>query len=387
MTVLLLMIIYLAFISLGLPDSLLGVAWPAIRSDWNLPLDAAGIVSFVAIGFTVLSSLLNGKVIRKVGTGRLTFISCVMTAGALLAISVSPSFIFMVLLAIPLGLGGGSVDAGLNSYVASHFKSHHMNWLHSFWGVGATLGPVIMGSYLLNATWREGYQSIAIIQFVLAAILLLSLPLWKMHKGTVNKEADPEHMEPDKDVLKKKGLFFSIATFLFYVAVEMSVGLWGASYLVQIKGLEVNEAARWIALYFGGITVGRMLAGFISFKLNNRQMIRSGVLLSFIGAVLLLLPVPTPVLMAAFVLMGLGFAPIFPGMIHETPTRFGKNNSGTIIGFQMAASYSGSAVIPPLFGVFGRAFGMQIFPPYAVIMIILVFICSETVTLKTRKTA
>ncbi len=386
MTLLLLIIIYLAFISLGLPDSLLGVSWPAIRSDWGLPLDAAGIISIVTIGFTVLSSLLNGKITSRISTGKLTFISCLMTGSALLAISFSPSFIVMILLSIPLGFGAGSVDAGLNNYVASHFKSHHMNWLHSFWGVGATLGPVIMGAYLLKSTWRDGYQTIAVFQLILAAVLLISLPLWRMHKGTVAKEHDPENMKADPDVLRKKGLIFSIATFLFYVAAEMSVGLWGASYLVQIRGLDISEAARWIALYFGGITLGRMIAGFISFKLNNRQMIRLGLLISLTGAIMILLPLPKPLLMAAFVMVGLGFAPIFPAMIHETPVRFGRNNSGTIIGFQMAASYSGSAIIPPLFGVFGRAFGMEIFPPYLLLMIVAVLVASELVTQKTRTT-
>ncbi len=384
MTVLLLIIIYLAFISLGLPDSLLGVSWPAIRSDWGLPLDAAGIISIVTIGFTVLSSLLNGKITSKISTGKLTFISCLMTGSALLAISYSPSFIVMVLLSIPLGFGAGSVDAGLNNYIASHFKSHHMNWLHSFWGIGATLGPIIMGTYLLKSTWRDGYQTIAIFQLILAFVLLISLPLWRLHKGNVTAAQNPENMKADPDVLKKKGLAFSIATFLFYVAAEMSVGLWGASYLVQIRNLEVSLAASWIALYFGGITVGRMIAGFISFKLNNRQMIRLGLTISLLGAIMILLPLPDAFIMAAFIMVGLGFAPVFPGMIHETPIRFGRNNSGTIIGFQMAASYSGSAVIPPLFGVFGKTFGMGIFPPYLLGMIIAVIVASELVSIKTR---
>lgn len=387
MVTLLLIVIYLAFISLGLPDSLLGVAWPAIQQDWNLPLDAAGLISVVSIGFTVLSSLLNGHIVKKIGTGKLTFISGLMTGCALLGISFAPSFIWIIFLAIPLGFGGGSVDASLNNYVASHFKSHHMNWLHSFWGVGATIGPIIMGSYLLDKSWQQGYRTIAYIQILLAGILLLSLPLWAKHKDNTiaANNGVEEILEPDKHILQKKGIIFALGTFVFYVAVEMSVGLWGSSYLVQIKNISVDTAAKWIALYYGGITFGRFISGFISFKLNNIQMIRYGTLISLIGGIILILPVPNFLLMTSFVLIGMGFAPIFPGMIHETPTRFGKNNSAVIIGYQMAAAYSGSAIIPPLLGVLGRRISMNVFPLFVLLTILMVLIFSEILTVKTVK--
>jgi len=387
MTIILLFIIYLAFISLGLPDSLLGVSWPAIRAQWDLPLDAAGLVSLITIGFTVLSSLLNGHIVRKIGTGKLTFISCLMTGGALFGISLAPSYFWVLLLVIPLGFGAGSVDAALNTYVATHFKSHHMNWLHSFWGVGATAGPIIMGNYLLHATWREGYKSIAIIQLLLAFVLFFSLPLWQKHKShTMSNLSEEElNIEPDKNIMQKKGLVFALITFSFYVSVEMSVGLWGSSYLVQIRNISINTSATWIALYFGGITAGRFISGFISYKLNNKQMIRYGILISIIGGVLIQLPLPDFMLMSAFVLIGLGFAPVFPAMIHETPVRFGKHNSGVIIGYQMAAAYLGSAILPPLFGVIARHIGMEVFPPFVLITTILVLVFSELLTLKTKK--
>lgn len=379
-TVLLLAIIYLAFISLGLPDSLLGVAWPAMRGEFGLPLDAAGIIAAVTIGMTVLSSLANGYIIRKIGTAKLTFISCLLTGGALLGISLAPTFWWIIPMTLPLGFGAGSVDAGLNNYVAHHFKAHHMNWLHSFWGLGATAGPIIMGSYLMDATWRDGYRTIAMIQLVLAFILFLSLPLWRRHEASTDGQEANHVMtsDPDKHPLRIKGVPFALATFIFYVAAEMSMGLWGSSYLVQVKGIAISTAATWIAMYFGGITLGRFLSGFISFKLNNQQMIRMGIFISLIGATLILLPLANIFLMSGFVLIGMGFAPIFPAMIHETPSNFGKNNSGVIIGFQMAAAYSGSAVLPPLSGILYRNISMGLFPIIILVLILLILASTET---------
>ena len=389
LTVFLLIIIYLAFISLGLPDSLLRVSWPAMRMEFGLPLDPAGIISSVTIGITVVSSLANGYIIRRIGTGKLTFLSCLMTCGALLGIAFVPSFWWLILLALPLGFGAGSVDAGLNNYVAHHFKAHHMNWLHSFWGVGATVGPVIMGSYLMNATWRDGYKTIAMIQLGLALILLVTLPLWKKHAQSDEALEVAETMaaKPDTKPLRIKGVPFALTVFIFYVAAEMSVGLWGSSYLVQVKNIDVGVAARWIAMYFGGITTGRFIAGFVSFRLSNRQMIRYGTLISLTGAVAILLPLPDPMLMAAFVIIGMGFAPIFPSMIHETPENFGKNNAGVIIGFQMAAAYSGSAVLPPLSGILYRNVSMGLFPVFIVVFVGVILIATEYLNRVTKKAA
>ncbi|WP_105615333.1 MFS transporter [Vallitalea okinawensis] len=390
-TIILLIIIYLAFISLGLPDSLLGVTWPAMQIEWGMPLDAAGLIAMLTTGSTILSSFLSGHIINKFETGKVTFISCMMTGGALLGISFAPSYFWLLVLAIPLGLGAGSVDTALNNYVALHYKAHHMNWLHSFWGVGATLGPLIMAQTLLmTSSWRLGYQRIASFQLILAFILLLSLPLWTKHKTLFEKvkEADdspPEEKSKEKHVYKIKGVKHALLTFLFYVAVELSIGLWGSSFLVEMKSLSIEVAASWIAMYYGGITLGRFISGFVSFRLTNIQMIRIGILIALFGSVLLLLPLPNFILMVAFVLIGLGLAPIFPAMIHETPTRFGKNHSQIIIGYQMGFGYIGSAILPPLFGVVVRNTSMVIFPFYIAACILIMLFCSERLTTLTKK--
>ena len=386
-TIVLLVIIYLAFISLGLPDSLLGVAWPAIRAEWGMPLDAAGLVAMLAVGNTIISSFLSGHIIKKLGTGKIVFISCVMTGTALMGISFAPSYAWLLLLAIPLGFGGGSVDAALNNYVALNFKARHMNWLHSFWGVGATLGPVIMSQALTYASWRSGYRTISVIQLSLSVILLLSLPLWYKRKSPSGQAATTEIDETrgQKRVLKIRGVKYSLLTFLFYCAGELSVGLWGSSFLVQVKNLPVEMAASWVAMYYGGITLGRFISGFVSFRFSNTQMIRAGINLALAGTVLLFLPLPNFMLAGSFILIGLGFSPVFPSMIHETPTRFGKNSSQVIIGYQMAFGYMGSAFLPPLLGIVLKVTGMVALPFFLLSFILVMLLCSERLVFLTGK--
>jgi fucose permease len=338
-TTVVLILIYFAFISLGLPDSLLGVSWPAMQTEWGMPLDAAGLIAFVLTANTIVSSLLSSRIIKKIGTGKVTFLSCLLT-GALFGISFSPSYLWLLILAVPLGFGAGSVDVALNNYVALHFKAFHMNWLHSFWGLGATIGPLIMAQSLLHtSSWRSGYRIISIIQLGLAMLLFLSLPLWIKHGRLMQKknihEPETADKHAERHVLKIKGVPYALATFLLYCGAELSVGLWGSSYLVKVRDIPVETAALWIALYYGGITVGRFLSGFISLKLTNTQMIRSGIIVAFSGIVLLFWSLPDIVLMAAFILIGVGFSPIFPAMIHETPNRFGKQKSQEVIGYQM----------------------------------------------------
>jgi fucose permease len=381
-TLFLLLIIYLAFISLGLPDSLLGVAWPLIREQWELPLDYAGMISIVTIGSTILSSLFSGRIIARFGTGKVTFISCLMTGGALLGFSVAPSFVWLFFFAIPLGFGAGSVDTALNNYVSLHFKSHHMNWLHSFWGIGATIGPLIMGQFLIRSTWQSGYRFIGSIQMVLAFILLISLPLWKLHHA--HTTATQEHIEPNRTLtfiqkIRIKGVPYALLAFLFYVTAEAAVGLWGSSYLVQVKNVSVGLAATWVAMYYGGITIGRVISGFISFKLSNQQLVFYGIIVSLIGVLLMFLPVPHWIIPIALILIGLGFAPIFPSLIHETPERFGKELSQDIIGYQIAAAYLGGATLPPLFGVIAKHTSMGLFPLF--ILLCLIFILINTTKL------
>ncbi|MDK2952362.1 MAG: hypothetical protein PWQ77_2027 [Kosmotogales bacterium] len=389
-TVFLLALIYLAFISLGLPDSLIGVTWPAIRAEWGMPLDAAGLITIIVSGNTIISTLMSGYLIKKIGTGKITYISCFLTGGALLGFSFSQSYFWLIILAIPLGFGAGSVDAALNNYVALHFKAHHMNWLHSFWGIGATLGPLIVSATISKTeSWRSGFRVISIIQLSLAVVLLFSYPLWNMHQKQIDieeKKKDKDQGDIDKNTEKKKKKIFrirgvkaAIATFIFYVATELSVGLWGSSFLVHVKNISIETAATWIAMYYGGITLGRFISGFVSFKLKNTQMIRIGILMALTGTVLFSLPLPDFMLFICLILMGLGLAPIFPSMLHETPRRFGKEYSQTIIGYQMGFGYIGSTFLPPLVGVILENTTMTLFPFFLIAFIILMLFFSESI--------
>jgi len=376
-TVLLLSLIYLAFISLGLPDSILGVAFPVFQAEWNLPLGAGGIINMVVIGGTIISSLTSGWILEKIGTGKVALISCLLTGTALLGFSISPTFLWLILLAVPLGLGGGAVDTALNNYVALHFKAHHMNWLHSFWGVGATAGPVIMGAALvLTDSWRMGYRTISLIQLFLAAILMVSLPLWKKHKSLSEQrqvplndsgeKGDPKdhQKEPQKGmaVFKIPGVMAALVTLILYCAIESAAGLWGSSFLIRERGLSAEAGAFWMAMYYGGITAGRFFSGFLSFKFNNTQLIRMGTVMTFMGVVSLFFPLPMVLVGAAFTLIGLGLSPIFPTMLHETPRRFGKENSQRIIGLQMGFGYFGHAFLSPLLGVIMQFSGLSYLP-------------------------
>ncbi|UNJ81289.1 MFS transporter (plasmid) [Bacillus sp. CMF21] len=383
MTIFLLVIIYLAFISLGLPDSLLGVAWPVMQSDFGAPLDTAGFLFMTIAGGTIISSLVSGKVINRFGTSKVTVVSVLMTAGALLGFHFAPSIVWLVVCAIPLGLGAGAVDAGLNDYVATHYKAHHMSWLHCFWGVGATLGPIIMAQFISGqSSWRNGYFTIAGIQFVLVIILFLTLPLWnrvtKTSTITVNEERVDDH-EDAKDVkpLQIKGVKLALISFLFYCGVESTVGLWGSSFLVNVKELDAALAAQWVSLYYGGITIGRFITGFITFKIRNLTLIRMGQLIALVGAALLFLPLPSTFSLVGFIMIGLGLAPIFPCMLHETPTRFGKKHSQTIMGYQMAVAYTGSTLMPPLLGFIASHSTIGIFPFCIVVFVAAMLLSSE----------
>ncbi|MDM5224368.1 MFS transporter [Peribacillus sp. NJ11] len=397
MTTFLLVIIYLAFISLGLPDSLLGVAWPVMQSDYGAQLETAGLLFMTIAGGTIISSLASGTVLKRFGTGNVTFVSCLMTAGALLGFHFAPSLVWLIVCAIPLGLGAGSVDAGLNDYVATHYKAHHMSWLHCFWGVGATFGPIIMAQFISEQhSWRNGYFAISGIQFTLTVILLFTLPLWNRVKKnsniTLNEEpedskgvfynVDGKHVKP----LQIKGVKLALISFLFYCGVESTVGLWGSSFLVNVKELPVAVAAQWVSLYYAGITVGRFITGFITFKMSNRTLIRMGQILALSGAILLFLPLPSTFSLVGFIMVGLGLAPIFPCMLHETPTRFGKKHSQTIMGYQMAVAYTGSTFIPPLLGFIASHSTIGIFPFCIAVFVAAMLLSSEKLnTLLTKK--
>ncbi|MFH5780105.1 MFS transporter [Heyndrickxia oleronia] len=394
MATFLLVIIYLAFISLGLPDSLLGVAWPVMQSDFDAPLDTAGFLFMTIAGGTIISSLISGKILKRFGTGKVTLISCLLTACALLGFYFSPSIIWLFICAIPLGLGAGAVDAGLNNFVAIHYKAHHMSWLHCFWGVGATMGPLIIAQFISGQnSWRNGYFAISGIQFALVAILFLSLPLWnrviKNRNNTLKKDSDGEkYFEEDTKNLKPlqiKGVKLALISFLFYCAVESTVGLWGSSFLVNVKHLPAAVAAQWVSLYYGGITVGRFITGFITFKMNNATLIRLGQIIALIGAILLSLPFPSIFALIGMILVGLGLAPIFPCMLHETPTRFGKKQSQIIMGYQMAVAYTGSTFMPPLLGFLASHSTIGIFPLCILFFVTAMLLSSEKLNTYLKK--
>ncbi|MEH7309029.1 MFS transporter [Neobacillus drentensis] len=368
-----LLIIYMAFISLGLPDSLLGVSWAMMQSEFGAPLETAGLLFMTIAGGTIISSFASGTVLKRFGTGIVTFFSCLMTAGALLGFHFAPSIFWLFICAIPLGLGAGAVDAGLNNYVASHYKAHHMSWLHCFWGVGATLGPVIMAQFISGQhSWRNGYLTIAGLQFVLVVILFFTLPLWNKVGGNSNVNAtkdpdntnsawygaDPENQKP----LQIRGVKLALLSFLFYCGAEATMGLWGSSFLVNVKDLSIDVAAKWVSLYYAGITIGRLITGFITLKISNRTLIRMGQIIALVGAALLFLPLPSTFLLVGFIMVGLGLAPIFPCMLHETPARFGKEHSQTIMGYQMAVAYTGSTFLPPFLGFIAAHSTIGIFP-------------------------
>ncbi|MCE3201391.1 MFS transporter [Paenibacillus sonchi] len=387
-----LIIIYLAFISLGLPDSMIGAAWPMMRPDFGAPVDAAGLLSMIVVAGTIVSSLASSVVLNKLGTGKVTFISVAVTAFALLGFSYSPSILWLAVLSFPLGLGAGSIDAGLNNYVATHYKAHHMSWLHCFWGVGAMLGPIIMSRYIAAGdSWRQGFLTVSLIQFALVVLLFIALPLWKRAEpadqapdGQIQQEIISPQV-PGTGVLRIKGVKLALTTFLFYCGVEATLGLWGSSFLVNVKELSAATAAGWVSLYYGGITVGRLITGFVTFRFNNRQLIRTGILVSLLGALLLVLPLPAIFSLFGFILVGLGSAPIFPCMLHETPARFGKEHSQKIMGYQMAMAYTGGAFLPPMLGWIAARSSFMILPFMLVGYIIVMLISSEKINAVMKK--
>ncbi|TQI68920.1 MFS transporter [Clostridium sp. KNHs216] len=348
-------LIYLAFISLGLPDAVLGSSWPIMNVEFRVPVGNAGFVSIMISACTILSSLFSHRLIRRFGTGKVTVVSVALTAVALLGFSVSPSFLWLLACAVPLGLGAGAVDSGLNEFVAEHYEAKHMNWLHCFWGVGAMLGPALISVLALwGRTWRSGYFSISIIQFALVALLIFSLPMWKKFE---NPSAEPvEEIRQGKEkhslftMLRAKGSVFVMLSFLLNASMEASMMLWGASYLVKMKGILPESAAGWVSLFFLGVTVGRMVSGFVSMKLSNEALIHIGTIFLIVGFVFMILPLPALFAIGAFILVGLGLAPIYPSMLHQTPVYFGKENAQAVMGLQMSFAYTGNTLMAPLFG-------------------------------------
>ncbi len=377
MTVLLLAIIYMAFISLGLPDSLLGSAWPSMYQQLGSTATGAGTIAMIISIGTIVSSLNADRVIHKLGTGKVTMISVMMTAIALFGFSFCTSYWQLCLWAIPYGLGAGAVDSALNNYVALHFSSRHMSWLHCFWGIGATTGPFIMGQVLTKGmSWNTGYRVIGFIQVALTAVLIFSLPLWKTKD--IAEEEENRNVLSLKEAIHLKGAKQIMIAFMCYCGLEASTGLWAATWLVGTRGVSAERAATFASLFYLGITIGRAISGFISEKLGDQNMIRLGQGIVAAGILLLLLPLGETVSLLGLIFIGLGCAPIYPSIIHSTPDRFGKENSQSLVGLQMASAYVGSMFMPKLFGLLSDLIGVRIYPIYLAFFLVLMFFMTES---------
>ena len=379
---LLLALIYVSFISLGLPDSLLGSAWPQMQESLGVSLSLGGVISFLITASTILSSLMSHQVIQRFGTGAVTMCSVAMTALALFGFSLSNSFFALCLWAIPYGLGAGSVDAALNNFVALHCKAKHMSWLHCFWGIGATGGPYIMGLCLSRGMgWQAGYRTISFLQMALTLILLLSLPLWKKQELPLSGGETVRPQTPQwGKLLKRPGVKAALTAFFFYSALELTTGLWGSSYMVAVRGISPETAAKWISLFYLGITAGRFFSGFLTLRFSDDAMVRLGEGTAIVGILLILLPLHNLFLCLGLILTGLGCAPIYPSLLHATPQRFGKSLSQSLMGTQMAISYLGSTTMPPVSGFLSEKISMGLYP----ILLLVFALCMAILTEKGR---
>lgn len=374
---LLLAVIYLAFISLGLPDSLLGSAWPTIRGEFDIPLSYMGIVSMIISGGTIIFGLMSERVTKKFGTKNVTLISVLLTAIALFGFSASTKFYHLCLWSIPYGLSAGAIDAALNNYVALHYKSRHISWLHCFWGVGTIISPYIMSYALTHAAWSDGYRMVSYLQFGIAAVLLITMPLWKIN-GVSAQNEESTAVLGIKGVLKIRGVPFLLTGFFSYCAAESTTMLWASSYLEGTQGASKEEAAAFGSLFFIGITAGRFISGFISDKLGDNKMIRLGTGIALLGVLLIALPIKTTALIG-FIVIGFGCGPVYPCIIHSTPANFGAENSQGIIGIQMVSAYVGSTFMPPVFGLIANLINLKLMSLFlAFFFVLLLYMISAT---------
>ena len=377
MTHLLLAVIYAAFISLGLPDALLGSAWPLMYPEFSVPVSRAGVVFMIISVSTVVSSLTSDRLTRRFGTGKITALSVGVTAGALIGFSRCSSFWMLCLWAIPYGLGAGSVDASLNNYVALHYESRHMSWLHCMWGVGASIGPYIMSGILtMGLRWNVGYRTIGLLQILLTAVLFLSLPLWKRPCAEASEKSSSSALSLPQ-IIRIPGALESMILFVGYCSLEQTAGLWASSYLVLHKGVSSEAAAAFASMFFTGIAAGRAVSGFLTMKLNDTQMIRLGQAIIAIGVAIMLFPFGQTLSLAGFILIGLGCAPIYPCVIHSTPDRFGAERSQAIIGVQMASAYIGTSLMPPLFGLVAEHITVSLLPVYLLTILAIMVLMHE----------
>lgn len=392
---LLLPLIYISFISLGLPDALLGAAWPVMYEEFGVAVSGAGIVSMIVSGSTVISSLLSDRMTKRLGPGMVTAISVAMTAAAIFGFSMSSSFVMLCILALPYGLGAGGVDAALNNYVAIHYESKHMSWLHAMWGLGISIGPYIMGFALSKGmTWNKGYLIITVFQVILTIVLVFSLPIWKKaEKEDVKGEISGDCADSDKkdeklkeDLRKPLSLKETISisgaknimlTFFCYCSLEQTAILWGSTYLVMGQGMKEEKAASLASLFCIGITVGRFLSGFATMKMKDHMVVRLGQGIIVAGIVCMFMPFNINVVLVGLVLVGLGCAPIYPCVMHSTPIYFGADKSQAVIGVQMASAYIGSSIMPMIFGGLVGIFGIKLLPIYLLALLVIMVFAHE----------
>ena len=391
----LLPIIYLAFIGLGLPDSAIGSAWPTMAPDLGAGVSWVGVVTMIISAGTILSSLQSVRVVERFGTGRVTAVSVGLTAAALAGFSVATEFWQLCLLAIPYGLGAGAVDAALNTYVAVHYESQHMSWLHCMWGVGASGGPLIMAQCLGVGSWSLGFLVLGGLQLAIVIVLTLSLPLWR-DKARPRRADDADDAGSGdaegapisrRALLRRDGVLAVLICFFCYCALESTCGVWAASYCTFARGIDAQTAASWASLFYIGITLGRGVSGFISLKVSDHNMIRLGQALIALGIGAMLLPLGDTVLLVGLVLVGLGCAPVYPSIIHATPARFGNDVALALTGMQMAFAYVGTLVVSPLFGVIGQGISMELYPPYLLVFLLVMVVAAEKVNTLMRRRA
>lgn len=362
----LLAVIYISFISLGLPDSMLGSAWPAMSGALSAPLWGAGFVQMLISFCTIISSVNSTRLIRRFGTGRLTMFSVAMTAAALFCFSFARHYAWLLLMAVPLGLGAGAVDAALNNYVALHCQARHMSWLHCFWGVGTIVGPMVLSGCLsMGMGWPAGYRTVGAMQALVCALLYVTLGLWK--RGGEQGEEEESRALSIRQVLALPGAVPGMTTFLCYCAVESTLGLWGATYMSVVRGVDEATAASCGAMFYMGITVGRAVSGFLAIRLLPRRLVRIGQALLTAGCVLLMIPAGSALSITGLLLCGLGCAPIYPNIIQDTPVNYGAANSQAAIGVQMAFAYVGSTFMPTVFGALAGGLGYEVMPVFALV--------------------
>ncbi len=384
----LLIVIYIVFVSLGLPDSLFGAAWPVTHKDFGIDESFAsyyGIITGICTGGV---SFVAGKMLRKFGTAKVTLVSTFMTVAALVGMSFSPNIVVMMIFAVLLGYGAGAIDTGLNNFVSLHYEARHMNWLHCCWGLGVTISPLIMSAFLSDETssWRMGYRIVALLQFAIAFIILLSLRKWDKVEKSIVKE-NTEQVAGDAkllDLLKIKGVVTSILSMGLYCGMEFSIGTWGATYAVNTFLIAPDEAAKWISLYFGGIMLGRIIAGFASMKLKDKTLIRAGIITAFLGIIVFALPLGKLSLIG-FLLIGTGFGPIFPSILHSVPERFGITYSADLTGYHMGGAYGTGFAIQLIYGYAASLITFKITPYVLLALCAGVYIANEVTLKKVKK--